>query len=306
MVAVVGPTAVGKSEIGCDIALAHRGEVVNCDSMQTYLGLDIGTAKLRGSQRRGVPHHLMGIWPISHAANVAEYQHRARAVTTEIAGRGQLPVFVGGSGLYLRSAIDDLRFPGTDRNIRAKWELELERVGSVELHRQLAGRDVAAAAAILPTNARRIVRAMEVIDLTGSFTASLPVGAGYLNCLQVGISLPRPMLDERIAARVDQMFADGLVDEVRRLREQGLDSSPTARFAVGYPQICRLLDGDFDEAHARDSIKTATRRFARRQLTWLRRDNRIEWFDATDAATMRPRVLARVGQWLTELSRRGA
>lgn len=300
VIAVVGPTAAGKSEIGCDVALAHRGEVVNCDSMQTYVGMDIATAKLSASQRRAVPHHLMDIWPISHEASVAEYQQLARGAVREIAGRSRLPIFVGGSGLYLRAAIDDLRLPGTDPNVRRRWELELERVGSVALHRQLASQDPIAAAAILSTNGRRIVRAMEVIELTGSFEARLPVGASYLNCLQVGIALPREILDQRISVRVDEMFADGVVDEVRRLREQGLDASPTARLALGYPQVCRLLDGEADEAQTRDSIKTATRRFARRQLTWLRRDHRIEWFDATDAVAARSRVLARVGQWLAK------
>ena len=306
MIAVVGPTAVGKSEIGCDIALAHRGEVVNCDSMQTYIGMDIATAKLPPAHRRAVPHHLIDIWPISHEASVAEYQQLARSAITEIAGCDRLPILVGGSGLYLRAAIDDLRFPGTDPNVRRKWELELERVGSVALHRQLATQDRIAAAAILATNGRRIVRALEVIELTGSFAASLPVGATYVNCLQVGISLPKDILDQRISDRVDQMFASGLVDEVRRLREQGLDSSPTAARALGYPQVSLLLDGELDETEARDSMKTATRRFARRQLSWLRRDTRIEWFDATDMAAMRAGVLARVGQWLAERPTRGA
>lgn len=298
VVAVVGPTAAGKSESGCDLALAFDGEVVNCDSMQTYRGMDIGTAKLTRHQRHDVPHHLIDIWSIAHEANVAEYQRRARGAVEQICGRGRIPIFVGGSGLYLRAAIDDLRFPGTDPRIRRRWQSELERIGSAELHKHLMTRDQAAASAILPTNGRRIVRALEVIELTGSFEASMPTDVPYFACLQLGISLPRDVLDDRIAARVDAMFAAGLVREVRELRSRGLDASPTASRALGYPQICRLLDGEINETQARELIEVATRKFARRQLAWLRRDRRIEWVEGTDAQKLSLELGFRVRQWL--------
>lgn len=297
VIALVGPTASGKSELGCDLAVGLGGEVINCDSMQTYRGMDIGTGKLPAALRRGVAHHMLDVWDISKSASVAEYQRLARATALDMERRERLPIFVGGSGLYLRAAIDDLRFPASDPEVRAQLEKELSRVGSVELHGQLRAVAPNAAAAILPTNGRRIVRALEAIELTGRFEPNLPIDNSYLPCLQIGIDLPRAELDERIARRVDAMFAGGLVDEVRRLRALGLDSSPTARYALGYPQVTRMLDGELTEAAVREMTSAATRRFARRQLAWLHRDPRIEWFDGTDASLLRDRVLDRVEEW---------
>lgn len=278
-IAVVGPTAVGKSSLGIRLALELGGEVVNCDSMQLYRGLDIGTAKTPIHLREGVPHHLLDIWEIDHPANVAEYQRRAREIVSEIRGRGRVPIIVGGSGLYFRSLVDDLRFPGTDPAIRRQWEIELERLGSGRLHEELAARDPQAAALILPTNGRRIVRALEVVELTGSFTACLPSGAEYLPCVQIGLRAESALQDELIGQRLDTMFAHGFEAEVEALRRRGLDSAPTASRALGYPQVSALLDGLLPRAEARAEIAALTRRFARRQHRWFRRDHRVRWLD---------------------------
>ena len=283
VVAVVGATATGKSGLGIALARALGGEVVNADSMQLYQGMDIGTAKEPEAARQGVPHHLLDIWPVTQAANVAEYQKLARAAIDDIAARGRVPVLVGGSGLYVRAALDDLHFPGTDSGTRARLEDELARLGPAALHARLATLDPAAATAILPGNGRRLVRALEVIELTGRpFTATLPSYAQVRPAVQIGLTLPRPELDARIAARVDRMWQAGLEAEVRLLAAQGLRDGRTASRALGYQQLLRYLDGEctLDEAHA-ETVK-ATRRFARRQESWFRRDPRIHWLNAAD------------------------
>jgi tRNA dimethylallyltransferase len=289
VVAVVGPTATGKSELAVTLAERLGGEVVNADSMQLYRGMDIGTAKLATPLRRGVPHHLLDVWPISKSAAVAEYQQLARAAIAAIHARGRLPVLVGGSGLYLRGALDRLEFPGESAPIRARLERELVTGGPQPLHARLSTLDPAAAAAILPTNGRRIVRALEVIELTGRpFTARMPAFESVYDVVQIG--LDRDDLDDRVEARVAAMLAAGLLDEVRALLPQGLRASPTAGKALGYAQLLRVLDdrgavvGDVDAAAA-ETVR-ATRRFARRQRSWFRRDPRVRWFDAAD-----PRLL---------------
>ncbi len=296
-VGIVGPTAVGKSSLGVRLALEVGGEVVNCDSMQLYRGLDIGTAKTPIHLRQGVPHHLLDIWEIDHPANVAEYQRRARAIVSGIRDRGRIPIIVGGSGLYFRALIDDLRFPGTDPAIRRRWELELERVGSARLHGELAARDPGAAALILPTNGRRIVRALEVVELTGSFTAGLPHEAAYLSCRQIGLRAESALLDERIELRLESMFAEGFEAEVEGLRRRGLDAAPTASRALGYPQVSALLDGLLSPAEARAEISTLTRRFARRQQRWFRRDERVRWLDVGLHPDPLPAALATLAEW---------
>jgi tRNA dimethylallyltransferase len=283
LIAVVGPTATGKSDLGVALAAALDGEVVNADAMQLYRGMDIGTAKVSPRERRGVPHHLLDIWEVTETASVADYQRLARSVVDELLGRGRPPVVVGGSGLYVRAVLDTLDFPGTAPDLRARLEEELAAVGAAALHARLAAADPLAAAAILPTNGRRIVRALEVLTLTGRpFAASLPEHRyAYDDVVQIGLGLPRPLLDERITRRVDRMWERGLVDEVRGLVRRGLRDGRTARRALGYQQVLRMLDGDWTEDDARRETVRATRRFARRQDSWFRRDRRVAWLDAT-------------------------
>ncbi len=285
VVAVVGPTASGKSDLGVALARALGGEVVNTDSMQLYRGMDIGTAKLAPDERGGVVHHLLDVWDVREAASVAEFQQLARGVVEDLRSRGVVPVLVGGSGLYVRAVLDDLAFPGTDPDVRARLEAELAADGSGALHARLAAVDPAAAAAILPSNGRRVVRALEVVEITGApFTATLPEQREVYPSRRIGLDVPRPELDARIDLRVDHMWDRGLVEEVRRLAGAGLREGRTASRALGYAQVLRMLDGEWDEDTARAETKRATRRFARRQDTWFRRDERIDWlpYDAPD------------------------
>lgn len=285
VVAVVGPTASGKSDLGVALCLHLGGEVVNADAMQLYRGMDVGTAKLTVAERQGVPHHLLDVLDVQQEASVAVYQQQAREVFVATASKGRTPVLVGGSGLYVRAALDRLDLPPTDAAVRAGLERELERVGAPALHARLCVADPEAAQRILPTNGRRVVRALEVMELTGRpFTASLPTGEYAVPAVQIGLTVPRDVLDERIAVRVDRMWEQGLVDEVRGLVGQGLRDGRTAARALGYAQVLRLLDGDLDDAAARDETVRATRRFARRQESWFRRDARITWLphDAPD------------------------
>jgi tRNA dimethylallyltransferase len=282
VIAVVGPTATGKSGLGIQLARALGGEIVNADSMQLYAGMDIGTAKEPEAARQGVPHHLLDIWPVTQAANVADYQKLARAAIDDIMARDRVPVLVGGSGLYVRAALDDLHFPGTDTATRARLTDELAHLGPAALHARLATLDPVAAAAILPGNGRRIVRALEVIELSGRpFTATMPSYAQVRPAVQIGLTLPRPELDLRIAARVDRMWQAGFEAEVRRLAAQGLREGPTASRALGYQQLLRYLDGECTLDDARAETIKATKRFARRQESWFRRDPRVRWLDAT-------------------------
>ncbi|MGH3370562.1 MAG: tRNA (adenosine(37)-N6)-dimethylallyltransferase MiaA, partial [Nocardioidaceae bacterium] len=244
VVAVVGPTAAGKSDLSLDLAESLGGEVVNTDAMQVYRGMDIGTAKLPVAERRGIPHHLLDMLDVTEPATVAEFQGWARAVIADCRGRGVTPVLVGGSALYTRAILDRFEFPGTDPATRHRLEQELAEVGPEELHRRLAGVDADAAARIIPTNGRRVVRALEVIEITGrSFSASLPELRYQLEgVLQVGVDIPRPVLDERIALRVERMWAAGFVDEVRGLADRGLREGRTAHRALGYQQVLAFLD----------------------------------------------------------------
>jgi tRNA dimethylallyltransferase len=282
VVAVVGATATGKSRLAIELARALGGEVVNADSMQLYQGMDIGTAKEPEAARHGVPHHLLDIWPVTRTASVAEYQELARVTLDGIIDRGRVPILVGGSGLYVRAALDDLNFPGTDGGVRARLEDELARLGPAELHDRLARLDPAAAAAILPSNGRRIVRALEVIEISGRpFTATMPVYEQARPAVQIGLTLPRPELDRRIAARVDRMWQAGFEAEVKVLAAKGLREGRTANRALGYQQVLRYLDGEWTLDQAREETIKATRRFARRQESWFRRDPRVTWLDAT-------------------------
>jgi tRNA dimethylallyltransferase len=282
VLAVVGPTAAGKSALSLRLAQALDGEVINADSMQLYRGMDIGTAKLTPAERAGVPHHLLDIWPVTEAASVSEYQRLARLVIGDIHARGRVPILVGGSGLYVRAAIDKLEFPRTDAGLRTRLEDELARAGAPALHARLAAADPAAAGAILPSNGRRIVRALEVLELSGRpFSATLPQYESVYETVQIGVELPRPELDERVADRVARMWQLGLVDEVRRLAAAGLREGRTASRALGYAQGLRFLDGQCTEEEAAVQTVQATRKFIRRQESWFRRDPRIQWVSGT-------------------------
>ena len=296
VVAVVGPTAVGKSDLALELCRRIGGEVVNADSMQVYRGMDIGTAKLSPQQRLGVPHHLLDVWPVTRTASAADYQVLAREAFAEVAARGRVPVLVGGSGLWVRAAVDDLHFPGTDPELRAALEAAAARAGAAAMHERLAAVDPEAAAAILPGNVRRVVRALEVVELTGRpFTATLPdsASAPWVPTVMVGLRLPRPDLHARIARRVDRMWSDGLVAEVRRLEEAGLRKGRTASRAVGYAQVLDLLAGGRTETQAREATVVATRQLARRQLSWFGREPRVAWL-AADADDLGRRAEALV------------
>lgn len=298
VIAVVGPTAAGKSELSLGLALALGGEVVNADSMQLYAGMDIGTAKLTPAQRRGVPHHLLDIWDVRQAASVATYQRLAREAIAGIHARGRVPVLAGGSGLYLRAALDNLEFPGTDPAVRDRLEAELATAGAGALHARLAALDPVAATAILPSNGRRIVRALEVIEVAGRpFAAVLPQYESRYAVVQLGLRVGRGELDQRIAERTARMWRAGLVDEVAVLERAGLREGRTASRALGYAQVLRFLAGEYDEDEARAQTILATRRFARRQEAWFRRDPRVSWLaaDTRDADTLLGAALAACG-----------
>jgi tRNA dimethylallyltransferase len=292
VVAVVGPTATGKTALSLALAHALGGEVVNADSMQLYRGMDIGTAKLRPAEREGVPHHVFDLWDVSEPASVAEYQRAARAAIDDIRTRGRTPLLVGGSGLYVRAALEHFEFPGTDPALRARLEEELASVGPASLHARLAARAPDAAARILPSNGRRIVRALEVLELTGqSIVARLPQPRPYYRSVHIGVDLDSAALDERIAVRVGHMWKQGLVDEVRALERCGLREGRTAGRALGYQQVLAFLAGECSEEQAREETIRATRRFVRKQRSWFRRDERTVWLDGA-AADLTSRALA--------------
>jgi tRNA dimethylallyltransferase len=284
VVAVVGPTATGKTALAVALAQRLGGEVVNADSMQLYRGMDIGTAKPDVAERGGVPHHLLDVWHVREPASVAEYRDLARAEIDRLRAAGTVPLLVGGSGLYVRAVLDELDFPGTDAALRARLEEELAQVGPAGLHERLARLDPAAAAAVLPSNGRRIVRALEVIELTGGpFRAQLPEPRPHYPAVVVGLDRDPAELDERIALRVDRMWAAGFVDEVAALDADGLREGPTASRALGYAQVLAQFDGTLTAAEARERTVGTTRRFVRRQRSWFRRDPALTWFDAARA-----------------------
>lgn len=288
VIVLIGPTASGKSALAVDVAvqLQNEGilaEIVNADSMLVYRGMNIGTAKPTLQERQGITHHLIDSMEVTEQASVAEFQEQARAVIADIRGRGGVPIVVGGSPLYTRAITDAFHFPGSDEQVRAKWEAELARVGAPALHERL--REVAPSSAenIEPGNGRRIVRALEIHEITGGHTATLPQWTYELEGVgQYGLDLPRDVLDARIDARVDSMWDAGLVDEVRALLDVGLREGRTALRAIGYRQVVQMLDGELTEEEAKDAVKRATRKFFRKQLGWYRRDPRIRWLVAGD------------------------
>jgi tRNA dimethylallyltransferase len=283
-VVLVGPTAAGKSSLAAGLVRRYavegrRAEVVSADSMLVYRGMDIGTAKPSEAERAEIRHHMVDLLDIRETATVAEFQQLARGAIDDCRARDVIPIVVGGSALYVRAIVDDFEFPGTDPAVRARLERELVTQGAERLHQRLSDADPLAATRILPGNARRVIRALEVIELTGrSFSAVLPEHRYWLpDVVQIGIAVDRPTLDARIAARVDAMWAAGFVEEVRQLAASGLRESLTASRALGYRQVLRCIDGEISEVEARDLTIVGTRKFARRQESWFRKDGRISW-----------------------------
>jgi tRNA dimethylallyltransferase len=280
LIFIVGATATGKSALALEIAKQLRGEIVNADSMQLYKGMDIGTAKLSIAEREGIPHHLIDTLEVTEEASVARYQEEARICIDNLLERNVPTIVVGGTGLYVKAILDDLNFPETNLEIREKIQKESEAIGAIAMHKRLEKLDPAAAAAIPKENVRRVIRALEVIEITGKpFTANLPRGQSsrYPKARQFGLSLNRENLREIIDQRVEKMWRAGFVDEVRNLLSNGLREGKTARAAIGYAQIIRFLDGEISEDEAREDTKRATRQYARRQETWFSRDSRITW-----------------------------
>lgn len=287
LLVINGPTASGKSALAVGVAqrLREQGraaEIINADSMLVYRGMDIGTAKPSAAERGRVTHHLIDILDVTETASVADFQRLARDAVADCRARGVLPILVGGSALYVHAILDAFEFPGTDPAVRARLEADLDAAGAEALHQRLEALSPQAAAGILPGNGRRIVRALEVIELTGSWQPNLPQWQYALgDVLQYGLELPRNELDARIDARVERMWADGLVAEVRNLATRGLRDGRTASRALGYRQVLAFLDGELSEDEARLRTASGTRRFARKQLGWFRRDPRITWLPAS-------------------------
>jgi tRNA dimethylallyltransferase len=282
LIAVVGPTGSGKSELGIALAEALGGEVINADAMQFYRGMDIGTAKLSVDERAGVPHHLLDILEVREEASVAQYQEHSREVVADVRSRGNVPILVGGSGLYIRAALDELEFPPTDAAVRARLESENDADGAAALRQRLAAVDPVSAQRL--GDERRVIRALEVHEITGRpFSSYMPQRVYHQPAVQIGLQVDRDILKDRLAGRVHGMVERGLLDEVRMLDEQGLRKSRTASRALGYSQFLRVLDGEWSPEEAAEDTIAATRRFARRQLTWFRADERVHWLHWRDS-----------------------
>lgn len=296
LVVIGGATATGKSDLAVALAQRIGGQVVNADSMQLYKDMDIGTAKLSMAERQGIPHHMLDLVEVSTDVNVAWYQERARAVIDELLAADIPVIVVGGTGFYIKAILDDLNFPDTDPAVREKLTLEAEKIGGDALHQRLGKLDPAAAAAIPRENVRRVIRALEVIEITGEpFTANLPRedSTKYPQALQFGLNMDRELLDDRVELRVDRMFQQGLVNEVEELITKGLLEGKTARAALGYAQVISALAGEITMDEAISQIKLATRQYIRRQETWFRRDRRITWLepDSDRLATIEKAIL---------------
>ena len=278
VISIVGPTAVGKSDLAIELALRIDGEIINADAMQLYKGLDIATAKVSKQHRKGVPHHLLDIYSVSQEASVAEYQALARSAIEDVLSRDKYPILVGGSGLYVTAVLDDLKFQKTEKIIRDQYQMRADQ--GEDLYAELKEKDPKAAASILPNNLRRIIRALEVIEITGEpFSATLPKANPIFDDVRIAIDLARDSLDARIELRVEKMFEDGIVKEV-----QGLAGAlgVTASKALGVSQVLDLLNEKSDLSQAKSATVLATRKFARRQLAWFRRDEKIVWLSAQD------------------------
>jgi tRNA dimethylallyltransferase len=297
LIIVCGATATGKSELAVSLAKEINAEVVNADSMQVYKGMDIGTAKLTDEERGGIAHHLIDVLDIKEEANVAWYQQIARDKIDQILSTGKSVVVVGGTGLYIKAILDDLNFPDTDPEVRQKITDQAEKLGNDVMHERLAKLDPAAALAIPKENIRRVIRALEVIELTGKpFTANLPrlESSKYPDAKQFGLVLDRGNLDKKIDKRVEDMWAKGFAREVSTLMTKGLEQSGTAKKALGYMQIMNYLNGESDEAFAKEETKRVTRAYARRQETWFSRDERIKWLAPESNAARLEKLLASI------------
>ncbi|MBW8173640.1 tRNA (adenosine(37)-N6)-dimethylallyltransferase MiaA [Ornithinimicrobium sp. Arc0846-15] len=307
MIALVGATATGKSDLALRIAAAVPGsaQIINADASQLYAGMNIGTAKLPPEQRQGVPHHQLDVLGLLDTSTVADYQTAARKDLAAIRAAGDWPIVVGGSGLYVRALLDRLEIPPTDADVRAKWEAELEAHGPAELFAQLQDADPAAAGAMDPRNGRRIVRALEVIEITGKpFSATMPQREFMEPTLLIGLSAPRPVLHARIRARVEQMWGQGLLAEVARLEQHGLRKGKTSSRALGYAQALAQLDGEMTEEEAQEATVFATQRFARRQDAWFGADPRIQWLPH-EAEDLFEQAIALVAQFASEVGVEG-
>ena len=298
VVAIVGATGTGKSDLAIELAqklseTGDRVEIVNADAMQLYRGMDIGTAKVPETERRGIPHHLLDVWEVTREASVADYQAMARAIIQDIQSRGAIPLLVGGSGLYVSSVLYEFEFPGTDPETRAHLEARLEKEGLAPLLEELAGKDPLAAAAIDPQNTRRVIRALEVIEVTGK-----PFGAGLdaehrpwqTSTVVVGLHRERADLVEILNQRVEAMWERGLADEVQDLIPLGIERGVTASRAIGYQQALEFLAGEMSKEEAIQSTQSLTRRYARRQVSWFRRDQNTLWL-SSDEPGIRDRAL---------------
>ncbi|MBM3698822.1 MAG: tRNA (adenosine(37)-N6)-dimethylallyltransferase MiaA [Actinobacteria bacterium] len=297
LVIICGATATGKSELALAVAKELNAEIVNADSMQVYKGMDIGTAKLSLAGRQGINHHLIDLLEVTQEANVSWYQGLARAKIDEILQSGNSVVVVGGTGLYIKAILDDLNFPDTDPVIRQQITDEAEQVGNEQMHQRLAKLDPAAALAIPKENIRRVIRALEVIQITGKpFTANLPRQASskYPTAQQFGLVLDRENLDSKIDARVEDMWSKGFVREVMQLMTKGLEQATTAKMALGYGQIMNYLNGECDEKFAKEETKRVTRAYARRQETWFSRDDRIKWLAPESNSKRLEKLLASI------------
>lgn len=297
LIVICGATATGKSDLAVSVAKEINAEVINADSMQLYKGMDIGTAKLSLSERKGIEHHLIDILEIKDDANVAWYQSIARSKIDELISAGKSVVVVGGTGLYIKAILDDLNFPDTNPELREKITEEAENLGNEIMHQKLSKLDPAAALAIPKENLRRIIRALEVIELTGKpFTANLPRAASskYPNALQFGLALDRDHLDQKIDKRVEAMWEKGFAREVSLLMTLGLEQSTTAKKALGYSQLMDYLNGECSEEFAKEETKRSTKAYARRQQTWFARDSRINWIDAASTSARLEKLLASI------------
>jgi tRNA dimethylallyltransferase len=295
LIVICGATATGKSDLAVALAEELRGHVINADSMQLYKGMDIGTAKLSMQERRGIPHHLIDVLPVNQEASVAQYQIDARSIIDQLLAEKIPAIVVGGTGLYIKAILDDLNFPDTDPEVREKIARQAEELGVDVMHERLAKLDPAAAAAIPKENVRRVVRALEVIELTGRpYTANLPrVGSTkYPQAQQFGLVMERETLHERIDLRVERMWERGLVREVRDLMGDGLLEARTAQAALGYAQIIKFAQGELTEDEAKEETKRATRQYARRQETWFSRDERITWVKKAPISELVERVIS--------------
>jgi tRNA dimethylallyltransferase len=305
LIAVVGPTGAGKSALAIDIAkhiMAHGGkaEIVNCDSMQFYKGMDVGTAKLAIAERQGITHHLFDFLEITDESTAAEYQQLARPLIARLQGDGITPILVGGSMLYVAAVLNMFEFPARDEELRAKLERDLIEVGPHEMHRRLKALDPIAASRITPENGRRSVRAIEIVTLTGEpFAAALPeVPEDWQPVLEIGINGDREDLRARLETRVHKMWQQGLIDEVKALESKGIRDGKTSSAAIGYAQAIRQIDGEMTESEAIADTVRLTQKYARRQMSWFRRDQRIQWLDYQDPQST-SKALALVDEWLS-------